>query len=170
MVALMPGQGGLVTVAQIDTVNVGLDVSETDLARVKPGQPVLFHIDAYPGRTFNGTVSEVGFAADPRVRVFRVKVAISNREHLLKPGMFARGEVTTATHDRALVIPRDAVVSESGQTAVFVVDAGKARARKITLGLMSGPMVEVLSGLTKGESVVVAGQSGLSDGAPVTVR
>ncbi len=170
LVMLMPGQGSLITVAQIDTVDVGLDVSETDLARVRPGQPVALHADAYPDRTFSGTVRDVGLAADPRVRVFKVKVAVANPDHLLKPGMFARGEITTARRERALVIPRDAVLLENGRASVFVVEAGKARMRKVRLGVMSGPVVEVLSGLASGEAVIVTGQSGLVDGAPVAVR
>ncbi len=170
LVTVAPGGGMVVTVAQIDTVNVNLDVSETDLARVKPGQVVALHMDAYPDRSFAGMVREVGLAADPRVRVFKVKVAVPNADHVLKPGMFARGEITVGRHEQALVIPRDAVVSDTGQPSVFVADAGKARIRKVRLGVMSGPIVEVLEGLAKGDAVIVAGQSGLTDGAAIAVR
>ncbi len=170
LVTTMPGQGMLITVAQIDTVHVGLDVSETDLARVKPGQTVALHVDAYPDRSFTGTVVEVGQAADPRVRVFKVKVAVANPDHLLKPGMFARGTITTGEHPKALVIPRDAITTESAQSTVFVAEAGKARTRKVRLGIMSGQVVEVLEGLAKGDAVIVVGQSGLTDGTPVSAR
>ncbi len=170
LVTTMPGQGMVITVAQIDTVHIGLDVSETDLARVKPGQTVALRVDAYPDRSFTGTVVEVGQAADPRVRVFKVKVAVANPDHLLKPGMFARGTITTGQHAQALVIPRDAVTTESGQSTVFIAEAGKARTRKVRLGIMSGPVVEVLEGLTKGDAVIVVGQSGLTDGTPVSAR
>lgn len=170
LVTTMPGEGMLITVAQIDTVHVGLDVSETDLARVTPGQTVALRVDAYPDRSFTGTVREVGQAADPRVRVFKVKVAVANPDHLLKPGMFARGTITTGQHAQALVIPRDAVTTESGQSTVFIAEAGKARTRKVRLGIMSGPVVEVLEGLAKGDAVIVVGQSGLTDGTPVSAR
>jgi HlyD family secretion protein len=170
LVALMPGQGALLTVAQIDTVDVILDVSETDLARIRPGQSVTVRADAYAEQTFAGTVREIGQAADPRVRVFKVKVKTPNPKHLLKPGMFARGQIIAETRQNALVIPRDAVVSDSSQPAVFVVKEGKAQVRKVRLGLTSGAAVEVLEGLAKGDPVVVAGQSGLTDGASVVVR
>jgi RND family efflux transporter MFP subunit len=151
-------------------VHIGLDVSETDLARVKPGQTVALRVDAYPDRGFTGTVVEVGQAADPRVRVFKVKVAVANPDHLLKPGMFARGTITTGQRAQALVIPRDAVTTENGQSTVFIAEAGKARTRKVRLGMMSGPVVEVLEGLAKGDAVIVVGQSGLTDGTPVSAR
>jgi RND family efflux transporter MFP subunit len=170
LVIAMPGQGFVATVAQIDTVDVGLDVSETDVARVRPAQPVAIRVDAYPDRAFAGTVREVGQAADPRTRVFRIKVAVPNPRHLLKPGMFARGEITTGVRARALVIPREAVGAVGGETTVFVVEAGKARVRQVRLGMTRGAMVQVISGLAEAEPVVVAGQGGLVDGAAVTVR
>ncbi len=165
-----PGSGSLVTVSQIDTVEVALAVSETDVGKVRAGQPVAVRVDAYPGRAFTGKVAEVGAAADPRVRTFTVKVRVGNPEHLLRPGMFARGKVTVERREQVLVIPRDAVTAENGQSSVFVAEGGKARARRIRLGITSGPVVEVLSGLQKGETVIVAGQSGLVDGTPVIVR
>ncbi len=170
LASAFPGQGALLTVAQIDTVEVSLSVSETDLARVRSGQPAAIRVDTYPGTVFSGTVREVGQAADPRTRTFTVKVVVANAGHVLRPGMFARGEITSVRHPRALVIPRDAVVSENGGDSVFVVVDGKARARRVQLGLVSGPIVEVLSGVTAGENVVVVGQSGLIDGTAVTVR
>ncbi len=160
----------LMTVAQVDTVYVVLDVSETDLSRVKVGQIVTVRADAYPDTTFRGLVREIGQAADSRTRTFKVKVGVENRGHELKPGMFARAEITAGLRENALVIPRDAVVTENGRTVVFVVADGKARARQIELGMVSGPVVEVRSGLEAGESVVVAGQTDLTDGDAVTVR
>lgn len=168
--SLMPGQASLVTIAQIDRVSVVLDVSETDLGKVKIGQPVAVHADAYPDRTFRGTVREIGQAAEARSRVFKVKAVVENRDHALRPGMFARGDITIGRIEHALVIPRDAVVSVDGQTAVFVVKDGKARARNVHLGAMNGPIMEIRSGLAAGESVVIVGQSELSDGTSVTVR
>ncbi len=160
----------LVTVAQIDTVHVVLDVSETDLSRVALGQTVTVRADAYPDTTFPGLVAEIGQAADVHTRVFKVKVAVENPQHRLKPGMFARAEIATQRVENALVIPRDAVVSADGKTVVFVVDGGKARARPVELGVVDGPVVEVRAGLTAGESVVVAGLTDLTDGAAVIVR
>jgi len=165
-----PGQMAVAKVAQIDSVYVVLDVSETDLDRVRLGQPVTLRMDAYPDKVFTGTVREIGQAAEARTRVFRVKAIVPNAGHPLKPGMFGRGEISVARRENALVIPRDAVSDQGGDSTVFVAEGGKAQLRKIRLGVVSGPVVEVLSGLTKGEVVIVTGQSGVTDGTPITVR
>lgn len=170
LASLMPGQANLITVSQIDPVYVVLDVSETDVERVKTGQQVGVYADAYPGRAFIGTVKEISQVADPRTRTFKVKVLVKNADHPLKPGMFARGEITVSRTEGALVIPRDAVVMTEGQATVFIVENGKARVRQVSLGATSGPFVEIRSGLVAGESVVVAGQSELSDGTAVAVQ
>ncbi len=166
-----PAQLAVARVAQIDSVYVVLDVSETDLDRVRIGQPVALRMDAYPDKVFTGTVREIGQAAEGRTRVFHVKAIVANPGHPLKPGMFGRGEITIARRENALVIPRDAVFDQGGETAVFIVEGGTtARVRKVRLGVMSGPVAEVISGLTKGDSVIVTGQSGVTDGTAITVR
>jgi len=167
---LLSVSGQVARVAQIDSVYVVLDVSETDLGAVHVGQSVALRMDAYPDKPFTGMVREIGQAADGRTRVFKVKVALANPGHLLKPGMFGRGEITVGRHEDAIVIPRDAIVDQGGESAVFVADAGKAQLRKVRLGVVSGPVVEVLSGLAKGEKVIVGGQTGVTDGTAITVR
>lgn len=166
----MPGQSNLITVAQIDSVYAVLELSETDLGRVRVGQTAVISIDAYPDRSFTGLVREVSPAANPVTRSFKIKVVVDNRDRTLKPGMFARGEIVVAQVSDALVIPRDAVVSANGKSTVFVVDADKARVREVQLGQISGPVVQVRVGLRAGESVVVAGQDQLTDGTAVSVR
>ena len=170
LVSTMPGQANLVTVAQLDQIYLALDVSETDLGKIRVGQQVTIHADSYPDRTFQGTVRELAQAADFRTRTFKVKVLVVNRDHALRPGMFARGEITVARLDGVMVIPRDAIVRTNGEATVFVVEGGKAHLRTVQLGITGGPIVEIRRGLQPGESVVVAGQSDLSDGQGVTVR
>jgi len=170
LASLMPGQSDLITVAQIDSVYAVLEVSETDLGRVRIGQTVVVSIDAYPDRSFTGFVREVSPAATPMTRSFKIKVVVDNPDRALKPGMFARGEIVVAQVSDALVIPRDAVVSANGKSTVFVVEADQARVREVQLGQISGPVVQVRAGLRAGESVVVAGQDQLTDGTAVSVR
>lgn len=160
----------LFAVAKISAVYAVLDVSETDLGRVRLGQPVAVRVDSFPGRRFQGTVRDIAEAGDPRTRVFKVKVLVPNTDRALKPAMFARGEITVGRADRAIVIPRDAVSTDNGKPSVFVVEGGTARTRTIQVGRTYGPLIRVLGGLKPGELVVTAGQSGLTDGAAVTVR
>jgi len=160
----------LFTVAKISSVYAVFDVSETDLGRVRQGQPVAVRVDSFPGRLFQGTVRDIAEAGDPRTRVFKVKALVSNADRALKPAMFARGEITVGRASNAVVIPRDAVSTDNGKPSVFVVENGTARTRTIQVGRTYGPLIRVLAGLRPGESVVIAGQSGLTDGTAVTVR
>jgi HlyD family secretion protein len=160
----------LFTIARITTVYATLDVSETDLGRIRLGQPVAVRVDSFPGRLFQGTVRDIAEAGDPRTRVFKVKALVPNTDRALKPAMFARGEITVGRANDAVVIPRDAVSTDNGKPSVFVVEGGTARTRTIQVGRTYGPLIRVLAGLQPGESVVIAGQSGLTDGTAVTVR
>lgn len=160
----------LFTVAKVTSVYATLDVSETDLGKVHQGQPVAVRVDSFPGRLFQGTVRDIAEAGDPRTRIFKVKALLPNADRALKPAMFARGEITVGRAPGAIVIPRDAVSTENGKPSVFVVEGGTARTRTIQVGRTYGPLIRVLAGLRTGESVVIAGQSGLTDGTAVTVR
>ncbi len=160
----------LFTVAKISAVYATLSVSETDLGKVRIGQPAAIRVDSFPGRVYSGTVHDIAEAGDERTRVFTVKVLVDNPARVLKPAMFARGEITVGRAEGAMVIPRDAVASDNGKPTVFVVEGGAARTRTVQLGGTYGPLVRVLAGLKPGESVVISGQAGLTDGTAVTIR
>jgi len=160
----------LFIVAKISAVYAVLDVSETDLGKVRQGQPVSVRVDSFPGRLFQGTVRDIAEAGDPRTRVFKIKALVPNSDRALKPAMFARGEITVGRASSAIVVPRDAVSTDAGKPSVFVVEGGVARTRTIQVGRTYGPLIRVLAGLRPGESVVIAGQSGLTDGTAVSVR
>jgi multidrug efflux pump subunit AcrA (membrane-fusion protein) len=83
--------------------------------------------------------------------------------------MFGRGTIAVMTAPEAVVVPQEAVVTESGTPFVWVVEAGRARRRPVRLGLRQGGLVQVL-GVRPGEAVVVLGSGRLRDGAPVSVQ
>jgi HlyD family secretion protein len=158
----------LLTVADVSTVRVHLVVSETQIRAVRRRQEVRVTVDALPGREFVGLVEAWSAAADPRTRSFVVKVRVPNPEGALRPGMFARGRLVVRSRQDVPAVPEQAVGYEGSRPYVFVVDSGRARRRFVTVGLVSGGWAEV-QGLVPGTPVVVAGQSLLRDGDPVTV-
>ena len=102
-----------------------------------------------------------------------VKVTVSLPEDLsggddgFLPGMYAEVTLTTERHEDVVVLPKTALVHQEEQTFAFVVEGEHARRVKLTLGLQDDDQVEVLDGLQEGQPVIVAGQSGLKDGALV---
>jgi membrane fusion protein (multidrug efflux system) len=98
-----------------------------------------------------------------------VEVEAVNREHRLKPGMFARVDLTVERCDKALLLSKDSLLREGGPPRVFVLDGGKAALKEVTLGLEGEQYVEVVRGLQEGEEVIIAGQYELKDGMAVNV-
>lgn len=159
----------LLTVADTSTVRVQLVVSETQVERLRPGQPVRVTVDALPGRSFLGRVEDRSPTADPHTRTFLVRVRIANPDGALRPGMFARGHVEVQRRVAVPAVPAEALVYEGRRAFVFVVNSGVARRRPVQPGLVAESWVEV-TGVAAGEEVVVAGQSLLRDGSAVVVQ
>lgn len=157
-------------IKQLDALEAILNVPEKELAKLAEGQFVRVRVDALAGEVFEGAVERVAPEVDAQSGTFRVTVALGNGSGRLKPGMFVRVSIRYDTADDALLISRDAVVTEENENALFVVREGVAERQPVELGYTSGSDVEIRSGaLSKGDQVVVTGQRGLKDGAPVRI-
>ncbi len=150
-------------------LEVALSVEEARAGQIQVGQPVSLTVSAYPDTSFAGTVSSVAPAIDPRTRTFTVKVKVKDNEGKLKAGMFAKVRINLDEKQAALAVPEQAVVKSGADSIVFVVNGGKALMRKVELGASDGQNVEVKSGLTAGEKVIISNTS-LKDGDPVVVE
>ena len=152
----------LFTIADLSRLWIELDIFERDLARVAEGQPATVTTAAYPNRVFPGKIVYVGDILDPEKRTVRARVEVPNEGGLLKPGMFARAEIETATGTgtRVPVVPRGAVQEVEGRTVVWVPGArpGEFHIRPVQVGAaVDSVRVMILSGLEPGERVVIAG-------------
>ena len=152
----------LFTLADLSRLWIELDIFERDLARVAEGQSANVTTAAYPNRVFPGKIVYVGDILDPEKRTVRARVEVPNEGGLLKPGMFARAEIATATGtgSRVPVVPRGAVQEVEGQTVVWVpgIRPGEFRIRPVQVGAaVDSSRVMILSGLEPGERVVLAG-------------
>jgi RND family efflux transporter MFP subunit len=127
-------------------------------------------VDALPGKTFSGTIKRIYPTIDPMTHTVNIEVNVPNQNRELRPGMYAKVNVTFG-HSSSIVVPDAAVVrlQGSGQRNVFVVENGIAVQREVTLGRHFDSQYEILSGLEVGEQVVVKGGSALRNGAAVEV-
>jgi len=158
---------GVLTLIDYCKVKIKIEVSQSDIVRIKKKQRAYVRIDTYPQRQFAGEVAIVNQTADPLSRKFRVEVWASNPELLLKPNTFCQVIIEVNTHPEAIVVPQEAVVEDK---YVFVIESGVAHRREVQLGLQNTEKVEILSGLQPGELVVVEGTLGLADGAKVKIE
>jgi len=158
-----------VTIVNIDTVKVIAKVPERELENVRLGQKAIIKPDAYPGEEFTGKVTNISPIIDTSSQTCDIEIEVPNQNQRLKPGMFTRVELTVSEDKVTLVIPADSFINEGEDNYVFVADNGKAVKKKVTLGISDGTKTEVISGLNLGEQLIIAGQSSLKDGTPVTL-
>ncbi len=162
----------LLRIVQPSDLLVYVNLPEAALGRAYEGQEVIVKSDALPDETFEAVVEKVSPVVDSRTGTVRVTIdlAESEGEKKLRPGMFVKTNIVTSKRDAALAIPRRAVTQSERGTYVFVVTDGIARRRDVELGVAEGTMVEVLSGVSAQEQVVVLGKDGLKDGTAVDAQ
>lgn len=160
----------IVDVVRLDPLRVEFSVPETMLARVAPGQRVQVSVGAFPGDVFPGEIT----AIDPQIEVaghsLAIRARLPNPELKLRPGLFAQVSVTLAVKQDALMVPEEAIWPIGQDKTVYIIDNGVAKRRSVRLGERKPGLVEVLSGLSAGEEIVVAGQMKLFDGIAVQTK
>lgn len=163
----------LVTVVDLEPLNAVVHVTEKEYARLQPGQTATITTDAFPEKSFAGTIRRIAPVFQESSRQARMELEVPNRDHLLKPGMFIRAEVVLERIDDAIVIPFAALTTRDGQSGVFVVDAGDEAAvrvlwRPVRVGIRQGERVQV-SGEGIAGRVVTLGQQLIADGSAIEI-
>ncbi len=165
------GKAAVLSLVQIDQLKMLVPLSEKYFPQVKRGMEARITVDTYSDRTFTGRVERLHPTIDAANRTFNAEVRISNREGLLRPGMFARVTLDL-DKEEAILLPSIAVLKVQGSNDryLFTVENGKARRVTVTIGKRYDDDIEVFSDeLTVGDRVIVSGQSRLVDGVPVEI-
>lgn len=157
-------------VVALDKVKINLNIPELYLPKISLEQTVEVHLDAYPEEKFTGAVSNISPVLDLETRTAPVEILIENSQRKLKSGMFARAELILGEHANVPVIVKEAIMGRGSEIYAYVVEAGSARRKNLTLGLRQGALYEVTSGLKEGDLVVVMGQQKLYDGVAVVAE
>ena len=167
----------IMIVADLKRIEAQVDVDETDVVDVRPGQKATIEVDALPDTVLHGRVKEIsntatttGYGTQEEVTNFKVKVSLLDPPSALRPGMSATVDIITAHHPNALSIPIQSVVmrsplKEKGDTlaapkgnkpveVVFVIQDGVAHQQRVKTGISSETDIEILDGLKEGEKVV----------------
>lgn len=153
---VMPGQR-LYRIADLSTVWVEGDVFEQDLQFVQAGSRAHIEVAAYPGVHMMGQVSFVYPTVDERSRTNRVRLTVDNPDLRLKPGMFATMYLDAKIGEDAPVVPHDAVVVTGERNLVFLrTPDGMLEPREVVLGARAGNRVQILQGLTEGQTIVAS--------------
>lgn len=161
---------GMLSLHDIETVRILIEVVEKDIPLVKIGQRAEVRAEAYPDRVFDGTVTRIVQALNRATRTMTVEIDLPNKDRQLKGGMFARVEALVGTHRQAIQIPIDAVSRLEDAQYVYVVRNGKAQRVNVDIGLRDENRVEITKGLNGDEQVIVSGKDLVHDGTPVQTQ
>ncbi len=178
-------------VVDLSTMYYEPTVSETDFRNIDVGQAVDINVDAFPGRDFYGKVTDIFPAASTTDRQFSIRVSIPNSTKELRPGMYARGMITTVRHTNVIIVSTAVLLPATTQAGfeantssngvatggaalppqqVFIVGPNnKAVAVPVGIGIINGSEAEVTSGLKLGDKIIVKGQGELQDGDTIKV-
>ncbi len=163
----------VVTLLKLDPLRLRLSIPSVQAGQIATGQKVTASVDAFPGRTFVGRINAINPSISAESRSFIVEALVPNRDATLKPGMFAVATIDQGRTDRALLVPRKAVVEDVNTNSyrVFVIDKdSRARLRVIQLAArQQADTAKILTGVKEGERVATSSLADLYDGAQVTV-
>jgi len=160
----------IVSILENNPLTAVVYVIERDYPKVTIGQQAIISTDAYPGRTFTGSITRIAPLLRESSRQARLEVEVPNHDLMLKPGMFVRARVEFAKHENATLIPLPALVKRDNKDGVFIADAKNLKARfvPVTAGIINGEIIEItepeISGL-----VITMGNHLLEDGSDITL-
>jgi membrane fusion protein (multidrug efflux system) len=167
--AVVDSDTAITTLDDTSTIKLDFTVPEIYIGALKKGMDISARSPAYPDRNFEGTVSTISSRVDAETRTVTIRARIANPDRLLKPGMLLTVDLVKS-RSRTLIIPEEAVILEKDKKYVLVVTAeNTVSKKKITTGRRSPGKVEVLSGLTAGQQVIIKGISRVRPGTAVNV-
>jgi RND family efflux transporter MFP subunit len=175
--------GAIATIADLAELEVQTEVSENNVAKLRPAMPAEVKLQAYQDRVFKGRLRQVFPSADRAKAIVEVRVSILNADATVKPEMTASVtfQEPRAEHDAApsasapapppiVLVPKRTVAEQGGQQIVWVANGGAVKRRVVTLGPERIDQVEVKSGVAPGETLILNPPAGLTDGAVVRVK
>jgi RND family efflux transporter MFP subunit len=164
----------VVTLLRIDPLRLQLMIPSVQAGTIQNGQTVTARVDPYPGKLFEGRITAVNPLIAAESRSFLVEARVPNPGAVLKPGMFAVASIQQGRTERALLVPKRAVLEDVNTNSyrVYVVDTDNtARLRVVQLAARQGrsDTTKLLAGIKEGERVATSNLADLYDGAPVSI-
>jgi membrane fusion protein (multidrug efflux system) len=165
---------GMPATAMFDIVNVSklklkVTVNESQVASLKLGNTINVTSSVFPDKTFAGKITFIAAKADESLN-FPIEIEIvNNADNSLKAGMYGTANFGSKQKQQLKVVPRNAFVGSVSSNEVFVVENGIAKLKKVTSGRILGEQVEIVDGLSDGETVIITGQINLQDGNTVEI-
>ena len=183
-IVMMPAQIGMLITQAVPLARIAggggleirLNVAEKFISRIAMNLPCEITVDAWPGEIFYGSISEISPTVDLASRTMEVRVNVNDTYSKLKPGMFSKVRVITERKNNIVKVPAAAVINRFGEQYVYVIAQDEedpeidiVKKRIVVPGILIDGVIEIQSGLSANEEVVVRGQTLLDDGSRVNI-
>jgi RND family efflux transporter MFP subunit len=167
-------KAAVVSIADMNSLQVEVDVSETSITTIRVGQPCNIQLDALPDTRFRGEVYAIVPTVDRSKATVLVKVRFLDKDRRMLPDMSAKvsflpRKLAPAEMKPRLAAGRSALIDQNGGTFAYLLEGNRVRETPVRVGATFGDMVEILSGLKAGDRVVVTPPKGLKDGSRIKV-
>jgi HlyD family secretion protein len=168
-------QGSVVSLADLNDIQVELDIAQSDFARLGPKQKGIVSVDAYPDRKYNGEIAQISPEANRQKATVQVKVQVLNPDEYLRPEMnatvkfLADEKKSTSTQPAGAFVPASALKDHDGKKVVYLAFDGKARMREVHV-LSQRTDGFLVDGLVGGESVISTPPQDLKDGDSIKIK
>jgi membrane fusion protein (multidrug efflux system) len=160
----------LITVASIGRMKVIFNVGEEDIQSFAVGQQAQVYSELKKSLVQSARISQISKSADIQSRSFEINALFGNTgNRWFKPGMFSRVNVEMKSKKGSVVIPNTAIINEATRKVVYVITDGKAYFKTVETGITDGNVIEVVSGISKGDVVAILGMNSLKEGSKVHI-
>jgi RND family efflux transporter MFP subunit len=163
----IPGDRPIVVVADLSEMKLEAGVSELEAGRLRTGMKAVVSVQAKPGETFAGQLAAIAPEVDERNRHFRIDVRVPNRGRALLSGMYASARIVEAAAADAVLVPKEAVATRDGKRIVQKVQGDTVTTTEITEGLSDGARVQIVKGLSAGDTVLADARKQIAPGTKV---
>jgi RND family efflux transporter MFP subunit len=160
----------LYTLMDLDSVKIIVNVLEKDVPQITKGKTAKIVVDAFPGKEYEGVITRLSQAIDLSTRTMAIEVGAPNKDHNLKPGMYATVTLTISEHHDAITVPTEVILHDNNGTFVYTLLNNTAKRTPVQLGIEQNSRTEILTGLSGTESVILAGQQLVHDGGAVVLQ
>ncbi|MFO7819436.1 MAG: efflux RND transporter periplasmic adaptor subunit [Halanaerobacter sp.] len=164
----MVGSQPIVSLVDLNAVEIQTYVSENNVNRLKKGQDTAVDFNALE-KKMQGEIKSISPALNDEEQAYPVEIEVSNGNNLIKSGMYAEIKLETERSKGNVVIPKQSLLRENGNTYVFVVEDNKAVRKEVKIGLTTTEEVEILSGIETGTEVITQGTNQVTEGNDVRV-
>lgn len=159
----------VLSIVALDRLLIEVGILETEIPLIQKQTPVKIEIPAFPGEEFSGHVKTINPILDDESSTCRIRIEMKNPENKIKPGMFAKVSIQIREFNKRLLVPREALLERDERKVTFVFEKNRAKWHYVKTGLENDDFVEILEGLSAGDSLIVSGHFNLAHDAHVVL-